>query len=125
YLTELTELRDRLKSGLSSTAHEPDGDKGPGVSELADRIKALKAAHSVEATPQRARQKHSTAEEPITTRIRRRQEANTGDGQPPAAARPKATTNPAFDSSSPIGDPLHGCHKPLDGPTAIHEEMRS
>lgn len=46
----------------------------PGVSELAAKIKTLKAAHSIDATPQRARQKHSTAEVPITARIRRRTE---------------------------------------------------
>jgi hypothetical protein len=39
------------------------------------RIKAIKAANSIEVTPQRDRQKHSTAEEPITARIRRRKEA--------------------------------------------------
>ena len=42
------------------------------MSELAERIKALKAANTIEATPQRDRQKHSSAEEPITARIRRR-----------------------------------------------------
>lgn len=44
------------------------------MSELAEKIKTLKAAHSIDATPQRVRQKHSTAEEPITARIRRRAE---------------------------------------------------
>jgi hypothetical protein len=44
------------------------------VSDLAERIKALKAAHSIEPTPQRVRTKQSTAEEPVTARIRRRQE---------------------------------------------------
>ncbi|MGD9714437.1 MAG: hypothetical protein AB7V46_20605, partial [Thermomicrobiales bacterium] len=43
--------------------------------ELAEKIKTLKAANTIEATPQRARQKQSTAEEPITARIRRRAEA--------------------------------------------------
>jgi len=38
---------------------------------LAGKIKAIKSAQSIEATPQRARQKHSTAEEPVA-RIRRR-----------------------------------------------------
>jgi hypothetical protein len=47
----------------------------PSVSELADKIKSLKAAHSIEATPHRTRQKHSSAEEPVTARIRRRAEA--------------------------------------------------
>ena len=50
-------------------------EAGPSVSELAEKIKALKAAHSIEATPQRVRQKHSSAEEPVTARIRRRTEA--------------------------------------------------
>ena len=72
YLTELTSLRDQLKAGLSGAAHEAGKDEGPSVSDIAGKIKALKAAHSVEATPQRARQKQSTAEEPITARIRRR-----------------------------------------------------
>jgi len=42
---------------------------------LAEKIKTLKTAHNIDATPQRARQKHSTAEEPVTARIRRRTEA--------------------------------------------------
>jgi hypothetical protein len=53
---------------------------GPSVSELAKRMKALKAANSIDATPQRVRQKHSTAEEPITPRIRRRTEAVPANG---------------------------------------------
>jgi N12 class adenine-specific DNA methylase len=75
YLSELTSLRDQLKAGLSATAQSQGDEKGPNVSELAEKIKTLKAAHSIEATPQRVRQKHSTAEEPVTARIRRRQEA--------------------------------------------------
>ena len=45
-----------------------------GTQMSSEQIKALKAAHSIEATPQRDRQKHSAAEEPITARIRRRTE---------------------------------------------------
>lgn len=60
---------------------EAEENAEPGTAELADKIKALKAANTIEATPQRARQKHSTAEEPITARIRRRQEANTVAGE--------------------------------------------
>jgi hypothetical protein len=81
YLSELTGLRDQLKSGLSATAQTQDHEAGPSVSDLAGRIKTLKAAHSVEAAPQRIRQKQSTAEEPVTARIRRRQEADTGAGE--------------------------------------------
>jgi len=75
YLLELTALRDQLKAGLSSTAHEPEEAEAPSASEFAEQIKALKAVNTIEASPQRDRQKHSTAEEPITARIRRRQEA--------------------------------------------------
>ena len=72
YLAELTTLRDQLKAGLSGTSQEPGKEAGPSVSEVSEQIKSLKAAHSIEAIPQRDRQKHSTAAEPITARIRRR-----------------------------------------------------
>ena len=64
------ENKDQLVKILAGTVTAKD---------LAEKIKALKAANSIEATPQRARQKHSTAEEPITARIRRRQEAGATD----------------------------------------------
>jgi hypothetical protein len=92
YLSELTGLRDQLKDGLSSAGRENAGRDGPGVSELAEQIKALKAANSVESTPQRIVRRATSAEEPITVRIRRRHEASPISGQPvehdaaPAAA---------------------------------------
>jgi len=76
YLLELTTLRDQLKAGLSGKTPEPGSEPPPSVPELAHRIKALKSAHNIEATPQRIRQKQSSAEEPVTARIRRRTEAN-------------------------------------------------
>ncbi len=75
YLSELTTLRDQLKAGLSATAQAQSDEHKPNVSELAEKIKALKTANNVEAAPQRVRQKQSTAEEPVTARIRRRTEA--------------------------------------------------
>ena len=73
YLTELTRLRDQLKAGLSGVAPQPDKkQEGLSISELAERIKTLKASQTIESTPQRARQKHSSAEVPVTTRIRGR-----------------------------------------------------
>ena len=74
YLSELTALRHQLKAGLC-TSHGPGTEGGPSVAEIAAQVKSLKAAHNIEAAPQRARQKHSAAEEPITARIRRRAEA--------------------------------------------------
>jgi hypothetical protein len=82
YLSELTGLRDELKAGLSATAPAQDDEAKPTVSELAERIQTLKAAHSIEGTPQRLRQKHSSAEEPVTARIRRR--AGAAHGSDPA-----------------------------------------
>lgn len=75
YLTELTSLRDQLKAGLSGAGHETGKDEGPSTAHIAAKIKTLKASHNVEAAPQRVRHKQSTAEEPITARIRRRNES--------------------------------------------------
>jgi hypothetical protein len=80
YLSELTDLRDQLKAGLAATPHEERDGQGTNVSELSERIRALKAAHTIEATPQRAERKQVAAEEPVTARIRRRQEANSVAG---------------------------------------------
>ena len=80
YQSDLTALRDLLKAGLSGAVQEPGKEEGPSVSEIAERIKALKAANNVEAAPQRTGQRQSSAEEPITARIRRRTEsANSPD----------------------------------------------
>jgi hypothetical protein len=73
YLAELTSLRDRLKAGLSGgAATEKEGEPQPSVSELAEQIKSLKSAHTIEATPERAGKRRSSAEEPVTSRIRKR-----------------------------------------------------
>ena len=73
YLSELTGLRDHLKANLSAGGREPDATNGePSTADLAERIKALRAANSVAAAPERPRQTHTTAEEPVTARIRRR-----------------------------------------------------
>lgn len=76
FLSELTNLRDQLKTGLSASAQVQDEETKPSVAELAEKIKTLKASHNVEAAPQRVRQKQSTAEVPVTARIRRRGERN-------------------------------------------------
>ncbi len=103
YLTELTGLRDLLKAGLSASSHHQDKAEGPTASELAEQIKALKAANSIEATPQRTRQKHSTAEEPIAARIRRRTEEAPVSGpviEPTATPDAKASLSPDSSQNS-------------------------
>jgi hypothetical protein len=84
YLSELISLRDQLKAGLSATAHDVSNESGPTVSELAEMVKALKAANTIETTPQRIQRKQAAADEPITARIRRRQAANTEAAEPPS-----------------------------------------
>jgi hypothetical protein len=102
YLSELTELRDRLKAGLSqATPEAPATSAGqahtPPVPELAGRIKSLKAAHTIDAVPERTAPRRIAAEEPVTARIRRRSEtvpaaepAATPAEVPPAEAAPLA-----------------------------------
>jgi N12 class adenine-specific DNA methylase/predicted RNA methylase len=72
YQDELATLRDRLKAGLSQTTPEP-GE--PTVAELAESIKSLKAAHTIDATPERTASRRIAAEVPVTARLRRRSEA--------------------------------------------------
>jgi hypothetical protein len=80
YLAELAELRDRLKASLSQAT--PEAGAVP-ASELAERIKALKAAQTIEAAPERTAPRRVNAETPVTARIRRRPE-------PPPAVEPPA-----------------------------------
>lgn len=71
YLSELSKLRDRLKTGLSGGASPESLDIN--VSELAEQIKALQAVNAIETTVPRVRQSRGIAVEPVTTRIRRNQ----------------------------------------------------
>jgi N12 class adenine-specific DNA methylase len=106
YLAELTSLRDQLKAGLSSTTPEPGSEPGPSISDLAEKIKALKAVHSIEASPQRVRQNHSSAEEPVTARIRRRSES--ADGSEMMSMR---------------GDIAHQAGQPIQPSTEAHTDV--
>jgi hypothetical protein len=65
FMSELANLRDQLKLGLSE--HPPEGL--PPVAELAERIGALRAANTVEAAPERTLRKAARAERPVTERI--------------------------------------------------------
>jgi len=89
YLSRLTALRDQLKAGLSGAAPEP-GAASPQVSEIAEQIKALKSDHTIEATPQRTAKLRAAAEEPVTSRIRRRTETLPASGP---TIEPDATTS--------------------------------
>jgi N12 class adenine-specific DNA methylase len=67
YLDELGQLRDQLRIGLSGNV--PEG--ATPVTELAERIKTMRAANTVEAAPLRVgTRKAVAAEKPVTARIR-------------------------------------------------------
>jgi hypothetical protein len=74
-LSELTTLRDQLKACLAGTNPEPGSEPRATVTELAEQIQKLRAANAVETPPDRPRKSYSSAEEPVTARIRRRMEA--------------------------------------------------
>jgi hypothetical protein len=86
YHQELTRLRDELRLALS--AHAPAPAEGvPTVADIAGQIKQWRAAHTIEAAPQRLSSRTLVrAEEPVTSRIRRRAEASHA---PPVAAPPQ------------------------------------
>jgi len=102
YLAELAGLRDQLRTGLSSATPQPGAEPGLGIAELAERIKALKAANSIEAAPERSGKRRSSAEEPVTARIRRRAEsiANPGPTDEPEAAKSPAEITPPSEATA-------------------------
>ena len=72
YLSELADLRDLLKSGLSGAARDQENEEGMSVPELAERIKSLKAGQTIDIAPQRLGQARLSAEVPVTARILRK-----------------------------------------------------
>jgi hypothetical protein len=92
YLSELTGLRDMLKAALSQATPEPGATP---VAELAERIKALKAAHTIDAAPERTTRRRLAAEEPVTARIRRRSEESPAIEPPAEPAAPAASATEA------------------------------
>ena len=73
YFTSLARLRDELKAALSDSQPEPASVPLPPSAEIAERIQALRAAHSIEPLPERiGKRRGQAAEAPVTTRIRER-----------------------------------------------------
>ena len=85
-------LRDQLKAGLSQATPEPGT---PTVAELAESIKALKAAHTIDAAPERTTSRRIVGEEPVTARIHRRALAEVASEPPPEPASPPVEILPA------------------------------
>ena len=95
YLEALTDLRNQLEAALSRTAQEGAEASLPTVGALVERIKALHAAHTLDAAPERsAPRPTATVAEAITTRIRQREQAETAP-QPHEEPSPVAPPTPA------------------------------
>jgi len=102
YLAQLTALRDQLRAGLSAAPAEEGEEKRPDVSELAEQIKALKAANTFDSAPGRTAKRVVAAEEPVTTRIRRRTETSlTADATEPDVIELPERTSPPHESIQP------------------------
>ncbi len=93
YLEELTGLRDSLEAALSSTTQAFDTEA------LVTRMKALKAAHTIEATPERSTQRRAASiEEAVTTRI-----MNRAREEEPMQEQPEAQPEQIALPASPVG----------------------
>ena len=77
YLSRLSGLREQLKAGLAGVSPNPSAESPLTVLDLAEQIKMLRATHAIELAPRRAGSRLS-AEEPVTSRIRRRIEMASG-----------------------------------------------
>jgi hypothetical protein len=122
YLDELTGLRNQLEAALSSNAQQVSDAPLADVEAIVERIKALKATHTLEAAPERtAPRSATTVEEAITTRIRQREQTEAAP-QPeavpepvsPATHAPQPATAPAHPATPP-----HACPEPWTPPQQL------
>jgi hypothetical protein len=99
YLEALTALRNQLEAALYRTAQDRGEASLPPMGELVERIKALQAAHTLDATLERpAPRPTATVAEAITTRIRQREQAEATpqpDDEPSPATPPTPALMPA------------------------------
>ncbi len=78
YLAELTALRDNLKVRLSGNSGISNPDQHLDTTDLAAGITVLITTHTSTSVTERQKRRHSSAEEPITFLIRRREDASHG-----------------------------------------------
>lgn len=122
YLEALTALRAQLEAALSSTAQEAAEASLPPVGELVERLKALQAAHTLDAAPERsAPRPTATVAEAITTRIRQREQAETAsqpDDEPSPGAPPTPAPLPAT-ALEPPATPVQAPPEPWTPPQQL------
>ena len=113
YRAEPTDLSDQLKAGLSATDKEEPGKTGPNVGDLPNRIKGLLASNVVEAAADRVSPRTSTAEGPVTARIRRRTESHDDSGTSGNPGEPAVTDPRCSDHPATAFDPLADHQRPF------------
>jgi N12 class adenine-specific DNA methylase len=107
YFTQLAELRDQLKTALSDIPTESASPPDPAT--IANRIIALKQNQTIETSPERTGERHISAEEPVTTRIRRRSQSASSSVpiiHPGADAAPTGGHQPADSTTGGNSDPF-------------------
>ena len=91
----MTDLRNQLEAALSRPTQDGAEASLPPVGALVERLKAMHAAHTLDAAPERsAPRRAATVEEAITTRIRQREQV---EAAPPPVDEPSPVvpTTPA------------------------------
>jgi hypothetical protein len=93
------------------------------MTELAERIKALKAAHTLEPAPQRSQARTSaTAEEPVTARIRGRRGERLAPQPADATEPPAAPTGSHLPSTGTAAAETRPAHNASPAPTPAPTE---
>jgi len=93
YQQQLSQLRDALKERLSTSAAPKPESETVSTSELSERIRTLKASHTVEAMPSRTERQSIFAEEPVTSRIRNRRKDTPSEPVPESPDSDEARDN--------------------------------
>jgi hypothetical protein len=102
YLAALTDLRNQLEAALSRPAQDSAEASLPPVGTLVERLKALHAAHTLEAAPERSTPRRTaTVEEAITTRIRQREQAEPAPKPEDTPAPISPPTPPPMPATTP------------------------
>ena len=114
YLEELTGLRHQLEAALSHTTQEEPEGSLLTVGALVERLKALKAANTLDAIPPRsAPRTTATVEEAITTRIRQREQSE-AVLQPEAIPAPVSPAQPAPQPATAPARPVPRPQAPME-----------
>ena len=92
YLATLTDLRNQLEAALSRPAQDGAEASLPSVGVLVERLKALHAAHTLDAAPERAAPRPTTTVAEAITRVPGRNETKTyGKGEAVSEREQKRT----------------------------------